>query len=184
MTQLFPRQTAYGSAAQAITATGDILKLQPGRPVIVVEWGFIVTTALSGTAAVLTANLRPTAGSTSGQTVGASSSSTGPAGETQYSDTAGGQMTTPTSLAAGKVAIHRVFPLPAQSGSVSGNTGSTSTQGVKVLPGQEFAINVGTAQGSTGNVTPYVTYIELPSVGDANAQGSNNDMANVSVIQS
>ena len=183
MTQMFPRQTLY-AADFTMTATGDALTFRPSRPVIVVEWGFTVKTALSGTAAVLTGNLRPTAGSTTSQTVGASTSSTGPAGETQYSDTAGGAVTTPTSLAAGKAVLHRVYPLPAQSGAVSGNTGSTSAIGLKIVPGQEFAINCGTAQGSAGAVTPFVTYFEMPSVGDANAQGSTNDMANVSVIQS
>lgn len=181
MTQVFPRLTLYGASA-TMTATGDKLVFDPGRPVVIVEWGFIVTTALTGTNGAATGNLRPTAGSTSGQTVGASSSSTGPAGETQYSDTAGGAMTI-APLVAGKGYMHRVYPLPAQSGAVSGNTGSTSAQGLLILPGQEFAINVGTGMGTAGAAIPFVTYFELPSVGDANAQGSTNAMANITFQQ-
>lgn len=182
MTQLFPRQTLY-AADFTMTGTGDALTFRPARPVVIVEWGFIVKTSMTGSNGAATANLRPTAGSTSGQTVGASSSTTGPAGETQNSDTAGGAMTV-APLAAGKAYMHRVFPLPAQSGAVSGNTGSSSVQGLQVNPGQEFAINVGTGMGTAGAATPFVTYYELPSVGDANAQGSTNAMANVTFLQS
>jgi len=182
MTQLFPRQTVYGSAATSLTATGDLAKIQPSRPIVVVEWGVVITTTSTGTNGTATGNLRPTAGSTTSQTVGASTSSTGAAGETQYSDTAGGAMTM-APLAAGKAYLHRIYPLPAQSGAVSGNTGSTSAQGVQVNPGQEFAVNLGTAMGSAGAGTAFITYFELPSVGDANAQGSTNPMANVTIQQ-
>lgn len=176
MTQLFPRQTIYGSAAASLTATGDLVKIQPGRPIVVTEWGIAITTTTTGSTGLATCNLRPTAGSTSGQTVGASTSSTGPAGETQYNDTAGGQMTL-APLAAGKVYLHRIRY------SSNSNSSSTSAQGLTVNPGQEVAVNLGTAMGSAGAGTAFITFFELPSVGDATAAGSNNPMANVTVQQ-
>lgn len=181
MTQLFPRQTLYGASA-TLSATGDKLVFDVGRPVVIVEWGFIVTTAISGTVGLATLNLRPTAGSTVGQTVGASSSSTGPAGETQNSDTAGGQITL-AALTAGKAYMHRISLQAAAVGGVSGLTSSTSPQGLKVIPGQEAAINVGTAT-TAGAAIPFITYFELPSVGDSVATGNTNDMANVTFAQS
>lgn len=183
MTQLFPRLTLYGASA-TMSATGDKLVFDPGRPVMIVEWGFIVTTALTGTNGLATLNLRPTAGSTAGQTVGSSTSSTGPIGETQYSDAAGGQITL-APLVAGKAYLHRINLQVAVSASgVSGQTGTTSSQGLKVIPGQEAAINVGTAMGTAGAAIPFITYVELPSVGDSTAVGNSNDMANVTIANS
>lgn len=181
-TQLFPRQTIYGASA-TLTATGDKLVLDPGRPIVIVEWGFVITTAITGTNGLATLNSRPTAGSTAGQTVGASTSSTGPAGETQFNDTAGGAMTL-APLAAGKAYMHRISLQAAPSGSVSGPTGSSSQQGLTINPGSEAAINVGTGVGTAGAGIPFITYFELPSVGDAVASGSNNPMANVTFAQS
>lgn len=180
MTQFFPRQTIYGASA-TLSVTGDKLVIDPGRPIVVVEWGVVLTTALSGASGLATMNLRPTAGSTVGQTVGASTSSTGPAGETQFSDTAGGQMAL-APLAAGKAYMHRVSLQAAAVAGVSGNTGSTSAQGLVVNPGQEVAINVGTGAGAGAGI-PFITYFELPSVGDSVAAGTNNAMANVTFAQ-
>lgn len=182
MTQLFPRQTVYGSAATSLTATGDLAKIAPARPIVVTDWGITVTTATSGTSGKATGNLRPTAGSTTSQTVGSSTSSTSGIGATIYTDTAGGQMTL-AAAAAGTQYAHRILPEPGIASPTNGNTGSTSAQGVQVNPGQEFAVNLGTAMGTAGAGQAFITYFELPAVGDANAQGSTNPMANVSFVQ-
>jgi hypothetical protein len=182
MTQYFPRQTVYGSVFTA-TGTGDALSFKPARPVIVTDWGVIVTTALSGSNGKATCNLRPTAGSTSGQTVGSTASSTGPIGQTITTDTAGGQITL-APLGAGNVYLHRVRPAPGISASGNGFTGQTASQGLQVNPGQEVAVNVGTGVGTAGAVVAFITYYELPETGDASAPGSVNALANVTVAQS
>lgn len=184
MTQLFPRQTVYGAAGTSLTATGDLAKVAPARPIVVTDWGITVTTALSGTSGKATGNLRPTAGSTTSQTVGSSSSSTGPVGQTITSDTAGGQMTLAAGPAAGTQLAHRILPEPGISSPTNGLTSSTSSQGVQVNPGQEFAVNLGTAMGTAGAGQAWITYFELPAAGDANASGSQNAMANVTFLQS
>lgn len=195
MTQLFPRQTLY-AASFTLTGTGDALNFRPARPVIVTDWGFIITTSCTGTSGVAKGNLRPTAGSTSGQTVGASSSASGPVGQTIFADTAGGTMTIAATQAAGTEVVHRVKPEPlpgnlTQFGTLANNnlpgsglTSSTASQGLQINPGQEFAINVTTGMGTAGAGIPYVSYFEMPLAGDFNAPGSTNAIANVTFLDS
>lgn len=205
---IFPRQTVYGTQAQALTAAGDLVKIQPSRPIIVTDWGITFTTSGTGTNGVATGNLRPTAGSTVGQTVGASAAYTSPTGQAGTVDTAGGAMTLTggsANIAAGKQLAHRIYPEPAPGGlatfGATGNQGggtglpgnnmpgsgvvsSTGPQGVQVNPGQEFAVNLGTALGTAGAGTPFITYYELPAVGDSTISGAQNYESNVTFQQS
>lgn len=208
MTQLYPRQTIYTPPATSLTVIGDLIKFNPARPIVVTDWGVVFTTTCTGTNGKITCNLRPTAGSTAGQTVGLSSSFTTNTGQSAFTDTAGGQMTLTgggAGFAAGKEASHVVFPEPSTGGlAVFGTTGnqgggtgqpgnnppgtglvsSTANQGLLVLPGQEVALNLGTAMGTAGAGTAYITFYELPLAGDATITGTLNDIANTSFVQS
>lgn len=209
MTQLYPRQTIYTPPATVLTgAAADLIKFDPARPIVVTDWGVVITTTCTGTNGKLTVNLRPTAGSAAGQTVGSSTSFTTNTGQSAFTDVAGGQMTLTgggAAFVAGKEVSHVVFPEPGTgnlavfgtTGNQGGGTGqpgnnppgtglvsSTANQGLLVLPGQEVALALATGLGTAGAGTGYITFYELPLAGDATASGSLNDIANTSFVQS
>lgn len=153
-TYFYPQSSTYTS----VTSAADVLWFHPGRPVQIIRWGIIATTAVADATngLKLTGDLRPTAGSNTNRVTGASNTST-------LVDTAGGSLSVPaatTQIAAGKGAYHNVQSpgAPALEAAV--------TEFV-VWPGQEFVIAVQATAPAAGAGYFFVEYKELPLVGDS-----------------
>lgn len=132
-----PKRLALLTAAQ--TSTGDKLILTPSAPVSIIKWGFIVTTTLSSSGAVVfTGDFRPTAGSDTARVTGA---------VTAGIDTAGGQLSTGLTTAGGKGFYHKL------------------SQPLELVAGQEFIIKLATAATSAGSGVLWVEYLEGPFTG-------------------
>jgi len=158
----------HEAAIGTIYTTGDKLVFDPPQPVMVVEFGFIVTTSFAGvTSQIWIAETRPVAGSSSNAVqVGTITLGSG------------------VNPVAGKVIQYRFEGLP-QSQAYQPTTGlPTSTllqTPVKVIPGSEFAVKTGTTTGtSAGSGYAYCLY---RPVGQADLTTSSltgvDDMVNV-----
>lgn len=167
----------------SVTVAGDILRVAPVAPIQIVRWGFdaAVGVADATNALKLTGDVRPTMGSNTGRTTGATttvSSQTGYNASSQpafLTDTAGGSLTltaAASQLAAGKGVSHEVNP-QAGSGSPSlypqpdtafSAPGGVDTQLV-IYPGQEFVIAVQATAPAAGSGSAWVEYRELANVG-------------------
>lgn len=163
-----------GSVGSQVTfaASTSMLTYTPSRPVRIIRWGAIVTTAPvdTGTANLqFTGDLWPTANVNTGKTTGSTTSiqATGYNASNSplfYVDTAGGSLTilnaqikSPATVPIGSVLWHNVNPQAAQTGGYypAPDTalippGGVDTQLV-IYPGQSFVINcvsVGTTPGA------------------------------------
>lgn len=126
----------------ALDATDDEVKWAPGKPIDVVRWGFIITTALdvgAGFGAAL--DLRPTVGSDTDRVNGDSSGTT---------DTGGGTITATADVAVGAGLYHNVDPP------------------LEVDPGEELVLQITDAADTSGAGYFFVEYEERPFVGDSN----------------
>lgn len=162
----------------SITTTGNKLIYAPSRPVALMRWGFIVTTAIASAFPTLTLDWHPTAGSATSAVTGATTQLQGQTGWNAsalpafYTDLAGGSMTLSAAMAAGKGAFHQINPqtkMPPNDASTnpvpSPDTafvpgGGEQSLGLTVYPGQEIAFNVSVAAGA-GVVIPFFHVIPL-----------------------
>jgi hypothetical protein len=161
---------AEGSTTASVALTaGPVLIYAPWRPIRIVRWGMVCVTTVNDTtnALKLTCDLRPTAGSSTGQVTGAStliSAQTGWNASTLpqlFYDTKGGSITLTASasqVAAGQAIYHEVGP-QAPSAAYSPyypdpdtafDAGSGVATGFLVYPGQEVVITSQATAPATG----------------------------------
>jgi len=125
-----------------MNSTADVVTLTPGTPIEIVEFGVIVTTALvdtSGTGFILTCDLRPTAGTDTGRTIGGGNLGTGTFTHAQA-----------ILGVAGVVLVSR--PLP--------NTTGVSARIVQ--PGQQAILRLNAAVATSGVALPFINYRPIP----------------------
>ena len=126
-------------ASMTLTATTDSAAFTPGIAVEIISWGFIVTTALSGTPMVVTGDKRITAGTDTGRITGTA--------------TAGFGIMSPTAAQITASVAGFVLPSPA----------TTVDQKLALLPGQQMLIKPGTGMGTAGAALPFIEYKMAPT---------------------
>ena len=155
-----------------LTTTGDKFILTPANPITLMRWGIIVNAAKDASALVLTAALRPTAGSDTNRAVQdtlTDSATARAAGVVLERRIAG---TNPNASTGSDGSLVNVAPLA---------TGVPGGAGIDVLPGQELVLAVTTAAASTGGGYLFVDFIEYASVAQYAALTSTS--VNYTVVQ-
>lgn len=163
----------------SVATTGDKAFVHPGAPLQLVRWGFISTTAVTGSPK-FEVDLRPQAGSDTNRVAGVTTqiaATTGYNANGQpalYSDAAGGTLT-PGAISAGQGVFHDMNP---QTGSGSPQlyppyaTNQPEDTQLVVFPGQELVFKVATAAGAGAGIV-FFEFIEKPLQYDRLGQFAN-----------
>jgi hypothetical protein len=163
MTTYYSQIRTFVSAVAALDATADAITFAPAQPIDIKRWGYIMTETLKDASACTVAlDHRVTAGTDTGRL---------------EIDT----IVLATGLALGKGVVKElVLPVAEESGSSTedGSTRNVSGTGpLQVDPGEEVIFQV-TDAASTGDVTFFLEYYELP----INLDSRNTD--NITVVTS
>jgi len=150
-------QKEIGSSFALTAAAADVQTLTPAFPVEIESFGVIITTAISdiaGTGFKMSCDLRPTAGSDTGRTIGGGSLGTL-------------TLTNAQCLIAAKLGqagnVIRSRPASASGAYPAASPGPVVDAPV-VLPGQQAILRAVTPVQTAGNGLPFICYRQLPAL--------------------